>query len=86
MKLTIACILTVALFAAGAVLTPWDNAARSDSRTFGPQGELKETIVWGVYTRESEQEIREAEDYLRTMRIIKEDESVLGEIRPFATG
>ena len=77
MKLTIACILTVALFAAGAVLTPWDNAARSDSRTFGPQGELREIIVWGVYTRESEKEIRDTEDYLRNMHIIRENESVL---------
>ena len=77
MKLTIACIVTVALFAAGAVLEPRDDSPRADARTFGPHGELKEIIVWGLYVRDNDQEIREIEDYLRTMRIIEDDESVL---------
>ena len=56
MKLTIACILTVALIAVAAVLAPPDKSRVFDSRTFGLLGGLKEITVWGFYIRENEQE------------------------------
>ncbi len=75
MKLSHLCILMVALFAVGVVLMPRDNTLRSDWRTFGPQGELKEIIVWGFYTRESEQEVQDAHDDLKWY--LKEGQSVV---------
>ncbi|MDE0390950.1 MAG: hypothetical protein OXI57_02645 [Rhodospirillales bacterium] len=77
MKLTVLCILTVVLFTAVAVWAQRDDWPRFDPRTFGPQGELREIIVWGFYARDNEGEVRKAEDYLRAMGMLKEGGSVL---------
>ena len=72
MKLSHLCILVTLLLVVGGVL-----GARNDLFGTTPHDwELKEIIVWGFYTQESEEEVREVEDYLRAMGDLEEGDSV----------
>ena len=79
MRLTLLYSLIVSLFLGCGALAAADESRQIIERKFGlsgPRGgEFKEIRIWGLYIRESEEEVREVEDYLRTMGYIKDGES-----------